>query len=350
MSTLDLQALLHEITPESPCGENLEYDALFLEMERAAQGRAQQQMGDQTIAAEPPDWEVVKKKAVELASRTHDLRVGVYLAQALLRTEGIPGFRDALALLRGYLGHWDTVHPQLDPEDGNDPTIRVNALVTLQDPQAVLDAVRRAPLVRSRLAGPFSYRDVLMAQGVVQPAPDSEPPTQAMIGGAFADCNLADLQSLTDVCREARESAIALDAELAERAGAARTADLAAISDLLREIHDFLAASLAKRGIETTRLGGGQAAAEPELSAGEAAIAEIRSRDDVVRLIERIVRYYETHEPSSPIPLLLERAKRLVYANFVELVSDLAPEALPQVESLRGRAPRDGEAGNPAGE
>jgi type VI secretion system protein ImpA len=42
--------------------------------------------------------------------------------------------------------------------------------------------------------------------------------------------------------------------------------------------------------------------------------------------------------------LLLERAKRLVFANFVELMTDLAPDALPQIESLRGRTPSVEEA------
>lgn len=348
MSTFDLESLLREIAPESPSGENLEYDALFLEMERAAQGKPEQQMGDQTIAAEDPNWEEVKKKALDLAARTHDLRVGVYLAQALLRTDGLPGFRDALALLRGYVGRWDTVHPQLDPEEDNDPTMRVNALVTLGDTRAVLDAVRRAPLVRSRLAGPFTYRDLLVAQGVAPPSQDSEPPTEALIDGAFSDCDLADLQALTGTCREARETAIALDAELTERAGPAHAADLAAIPDLLGEIHDLLAERLARRGIDTSPVRGPSSEATAGSGSDAPASGEIRSRDDVVRLLERIARYYETHEPSSPIPLLLERAKRLVYSSFLELMTDLAPDALPQIENLRGRTRRDESGGGAA--
>lgn len=346
MSSLDLESLLRDITPESPSGENLEYDALFLEMERAAQGRPEQQMGDQSIAAEDPNWEEVKKKALELATRTQDLRVGVYLARAVLRTDGLTGFRDAVKLLRGYLGRWATVHPQLDPEDANDPTIRVNALVTLQDPSAVLDAVRRAPLVRTRLAGPFSYRDVLVAQGELQPTPGSEPVTQKIIEGAFSECDLEDLKALAEACREAHEAAIALDSELTEHVGSTHAADLSAIPNLMGEIHDLLAKRLAQRGVDTALVGG---VAEAAAESGGAFVGEIRSRDDVVHLLDRITRYYETHEPSSPLPLLLERAKRLVYANFVELVTDLAPDALPQVENLRGRVARDEPASGGSG-
>jgi type VI secretion system protein ImpA len=91
-------------------------------------------------------------------------------------------------------------------------------------------------------------------------------------------------------------------------------------------------------GVEAVAPSGGE-----EVEQGSAAPGQIRSRDDVVRALERIARYYEVHEPSSPVPLLMERAKRLVHADFVELVKDLAPAGLPQVESIRG--PSDQEQG-----
>src|SRR5690242_21313615 len=37
-------------------------------------------------------------------------------------------------------------------------------------------------------------------------------------------------------------------------------------------------------------------------------------------------------EPSSPIPLLLERAKRLVAKDFLEVLAELAPDALGRSE------------------
>ena len=64
---------------------------------------------------------------------------------------------------------------------------------------------------------------------------------------------------------------------------------------------------------------------------------EINSREDVVHVLDKICLYYERCEPSSPIPLLLQRSKRLVSANFMDIVRDLAPEGLAQVENLRGK-------------
>ena len=45
MSLIDVNSLLEEISAELPCGEDLEYDTEFGEMERTAQGKPEQQIG-----------------------------------------------------------------------------------------------------------------------------------------------------------------------------------------------------------------------------------------------------------------------------------------------------------------
>ena len=66
------------------------------------------------------------------------------------------------------------------------------------------------------------------------------------------------------------------------------------------------------------------------------------SRADVVRMLDKINQYYQQYEPSSPVPLLLERAKRLVPKNFFEIMEDLAPDGLTQLLVVSG--PRAEEA------
>jgi type VI secretion system protein ImpA len=63
----------------------------------------------------------------------------------------------------------------------------------------------------------------------------------------------------------------------------------------------------------------------------------VTSREEVAALFEHICDYYQHCEPSSPMPLLLQRCKRLVSASFLDIVRDLAPDAVSQVEILRGR-------------
>ena len=96
MSAIDVERLLQEISAESPCGDDLEYDAAFLAMQRAAAGKPAQQMGGEVAEGEAPDWRAVREAATSLLGRSKDLRIAVLLTRALLNTDGIAGFADGL--------------------------------------------------------------------------------------------------------------------------------------------------------------------------------------------------------------------------------------------------------------
>jgi type VI secretion system protein ImpA len=96
-----------------------------------------------------------------------------------------------------------------------------------------------------------------------------------------------------------------------------------------------MSAKLAARGIATAAAGGVEAApagAVPAAGGG----GDVTSRADVARTLDRLCEYYRVHEPSSPIPLLLQRAKRLVDKDFLSILRDLAPSGVAEAESLGG--------------
>src|SRR5690606_4344812 len=125
MMVLDIDSLLVEISEESPAGCNLEYDDTFARMERAAQGRPEQKMGEAILASEPPDWQLVLQLGLDIFKRSKDLRVAIYLTRALVHLDGFNGLKDGLTLVARLLDTWwDTLHPQLDPADGFDPAMR----------------------------------------------------------------------------------------------------------------------------------------------------------------------------------------------------------------------------------
>ena len=103
MDSLDTQALLQAISSDHPCGEDLEYDPEFIELETIAKGKAEQQIGDSVIEAEDAYWQQVRKQSLELLSRTKDIRVLIYLIRSTLHTNDLTGFRDTLVLLEGLL-------------------------------------------------------------------------------------------------------------------------------------------------------------------------------------------------------------------------------------------------------
>ena len=188
MAPLDLTGELPDIDADAPAGPNLEFDAGFGELERAAQGKPEQQYGGTIIPAEEPNWKEVAAQAAALLDRTHDLRVLVHLAVARLQLSGLADFVSVLGMIRQQLdARWEHVHPQLDPEDDNDPTLRANALLQLAEPVRVLRALRDLPLAVSRRDGPVSWRMIGIFNGTIEADNEQEKKTEAVIRAAFTD-------------------------------------------------------------------------------------------------------------------------------------------------------------------
>src|SRR5579859_7047680 len=100
MPVADLDSLLSPVPGNDPCGADLEYgDPAFAALDRAAQGKPEQQIGSTIIPAEPPDWKAVGRQAAELFAKSKDLRIAVHFAKALLHTDGLKGFADGLTAL-----------------------------------------------------------------------------------------------------------------------------------------------------------------------------------------------------------------------------------------------------------
>lgn len=345
---LDIEGMLAEFSPDEPCGKDLdlEYDPEYGELERASQGKPEQQLGDTFVPAEEPDWGLVRRNALKLFARTKDLRVAVILTNGAVRTEGWPGFRDSLSLIDGLLNrYWDCVHPQLDPDDGNDPTQRANLISSLCDAGTTLTYLREAPLVESVL-GRFSLRDYMIAHGELTHSASEEgaPPEAAVIEAAFKAADLGGLQAIADAVTQSGAALAGIESRLLEVVGAAAAPNMSALSSLLKNAAKATSTGLASRDDAP--------AAVPEQARGEAiddvaavavaggrvgvALGPVANRDDVTRALDEICDYYRKQEPSSPIPILLERAKRMIGKDFMEIIQNMAPDGLSQVETLRG--------------
>ena len=342
MSVLEIETLLASVSPEEPCGEDLQYDADFIALESAMQGKPEQQYGETIIPAEGPEWKEAKELAISLAARTKDFRVACHLARALVELDGLVGLADGLALTRGYLEqYWDNSHPLLDPEDAMDPTERVNVISSLADRNTTVDQILNVPLVRSTVMGTFSMRNVQESRGEAPVIGEDPPPDAAAIEAAFLDCDIEVLRETANAAAQSHEHAVAIEATLTRCVGAANAVSMDALSDSLALVRDFLQSKMQAREQDAGSAGGalvetGLEAAGTAAGGGPAIAGEIRSREDVVRALDKICDYYERCEPSSPLPMILRRAKRLATRSFLDILEDMTPDGVSQARLIGG--------------
>ena len=57
-----------------------------------------------------------------------------------------------------------------------------------------------------------------------------------------------------------------------------------------------------------------------------------------MKCLDLIIDFYDRTEPSSPIPHLARRVRRMVPMDFLELMEDLAPSGLKEFRKLAGVA------------
>lgn len=339
---MDVEALLQSYGEDTPSGEDLEYDPQFADLEIAAQFGEERQVGDSIIAAEEPDYKDVSAKALAVLERSHDLRAAIYLAEARLRLGGLPDFADATTYIRRCLEeYWDSCHPQLDAEDDDDPTMRVNAVLALADKDRVLRGLRRAPLTASRTFGAFSLRDIAVAEGDITPGADMDnAPDAGTVSAAFQDSDNEVLRGLSEAARTALQDVEAISAKFdTETPGQGPDLDplLSTLRQIVSRLSGVLGETQTEAGVKTADEEGEAApGAAPAPAAVMAGGGAINSPNDVRNAIDRIIAYYERSEPSSPVPLLLLRAKKMVGADFLAIVKDMAPGGIDNVHLIGG--------------
>jgi type VI secretion system protein ImpA len=165
---------------------------------------------------------------------------------------------------------------------------------------------------------------------------DGEPrPDETQVNAAFAELPLADLQSLQQSASSALAALKSITTAMAA-AGPEATPDFDPLSGQLNRLNRVLRSQLEMRGAPA-----GDAAPSEPTGAEVVAPGAIRSRQDAIRALDAVAEFFRRNEPSSPIPLFVDRAKRLVSKNFLEVLADVAPDALPHARAAGGLAQGD---------
>jgi type VI secretion system protein ImpA len=360
---------------ENPSGEDLRNHPRFHELERLTEPQVKVDYDDRNKPSSqtsiPVDWATVLETAEELRPHGRDLRLLTLLARALAGENGLAGAAEGLMLIGQSLEtHWDSIHPAL--RAGGSPADsalrRINTLRDLQNRNGgLLGDLQGRTFFSVAAIGPVTGRDLeqcaLDERTAQQEAASglnaSEKAELAaahakLIGrvrgacAALADNNPDELAAFGADGRAALSALDAIDAALNRRLGSSGPA--------LPELRKFLERTITtlERTSPKSAKPNGVAkvdekpaeapdrhapAAAPEKSNGGSPTMlpdRIGSREEVVKCLDLVVAFYDRTEPSSPIPHLARRVRRMVHMDFVELMEDLAPSGLKEFRLLAG--------------
>jgi type VI secretion system protein ImpA len=320
-SGIDSEALIRPLGEGEPCGVDLE------DTQQMAAIDAFRIFGQATPLKGETDWRAIRDASLEALGTSKDLRLLAHLGAAGLRLDGTQSLLDSLGVAARWLqDYFDAVYPRVT----DDAVLRKNALNYFADRMAVIDALRRAPLVSNRQLGSFSLRHVEISEGTLTPAEEdgAQHATDAQITGAFSAAPQEELvQSVTSLAT-AIEALKSISAIMVEKQGVQAAPDTGVLSDTLTRMKDIVARHV--------RVPVGESAAAGDGAAAGGVPGEIRSREDAIRSLDAIAAFFRRAEPSSPVPLFVDRAKRLIARDFLEVLAELAPDSLAAVKHVGG--------------
>ncbi len=332
----DIQDLLIETATEPPCGPDLTYDNDFQAMESAARGKDEQQFGDTVIPAEPPDWRDVERQALALMQRTKDLRAAVLLCRAWTILHGLPGMRQGLQLCAELLQrHWEHLHPL--PEDGDDYFMRMNALGTLADVTGFVRDLRDADFLRDALLQ-VSVRD---AETLARGSPPEDKPHLSASDLRMAIARAEGHETLLAVAPALQALGQIQDC-CEQHLPSHQLPELDGLRQLLQTLAQWQ--PQARSGTDTaTDAGAAATAAEAGTESAHApapdtgmAAPPARHREQAIAQLLEIAAFVERTEPANPAPLLIRRAARFMRMGFMDILRELSPDSLAQVEVITG--------------
>jgi len=348
---IDIDALSRPISDDEPAGPDLEYSSVA-ELDRLAAGTPGtiDPSTQELVGAEEPNWRKVAEQATELLGQTKDLRVAAWLTRAELANRGLPGLADGLKLIATLLENfWETCYPLLDRDENDDPIERMNVLANLSpDPgqsygsastEALMRTLRGTVIVESREVGRFTVRDLDYVLGRMSPPEGQTAPSEGLLAAAWTTGDAEANQVRRDGIQVGIAACQAIVRIFNDHSGQRPNLDL--LLQTMRRVGEFYsardaeAAQAAGEGDDAedgaAELGGaGDSAGKPPRSGG------LASRADAVRILQQVATFLRKAEPSSPAPMFIDRAVKLLQMDFTSIVKELMPDSRDRIEMLGG--------------
>ena len=349
---IDIDALSRPIDDNEPAGTDLEYSGVA-ELDRFAAGTPGtiDPSTQELVGAEEPNWRKVTEMATDLMGKTKDLRVAAWLTRAELANRGLPGLADGLKLIATLVEtFWETLYPMLDRDEGNDPIERMNVLANLSpDPaqaygspatEALLRTLRGTTIVESREVGRFTVRDLDYVLGRMSPPAGQTVPAAGLLAAAWKTGDPTANQHKRDSIAIGIASIQAIIKLFGDHSGQRPSLDL--LQQTFRRVGEFYSAQDAEAAAEAAVAAGDDEGGADEVGGTNGPGGKpprssgLASRADAVRILQQVATFLRKSEPSSPAPMFVERAIKLLQMDFAAIVKELMPDSRDRIEMLGG--------------
>lgn len=323
--------LSQPVAEANPCGEDLEQTPYLASLD------AFRIFGQVTPLEPAPDWANLKSTALEALSKGRDLRALANLAAALVRTDGLAAFLGTLSIVAQWLElYWDHVYPRVD----EDAILRRSSINCLADRIAIVDGLRRAALISHRKLGAVSLRDIELATGLVAPAQEGHTLPESQINAVFASSSIDDLLAVRALVDEGIGAVRRIETAMVSHCGVESAPSLEGLTSYLDRVQRVVRERMTTHPDAAKVAAGTPLESDADITSEaderSVAVGAIRSRQDALRALDDVAAFFRRNEPSSPIPLFIERARRLVAKDFLEVLADVVPEAIAQAKIASG--------------
>ncbi|MBC7455513.1 MAG: type VI secretion system protein TssA [Massilia sp.] len=356
-----IEELLAPVNDTRPCGEDLafshEFDAIA--HARTADDPSIEQ-GAWVTSLKQADWKFVASSCVSLIkTRSKDLRLAVWLAEAGAKTSGFRALGDALLVTAALSErYWDALYP-LPDEDGFEQRIGNLCWIAARTPHLVreialtegtdsafsindFDSARgRAPNegegldldgARKRTSGSFYQALQVDSAHCLAAIGELERVTDALLGSegpGFSAAKSALQDVMHFIAPFVRAAGVAETAEMAEVVEVAAAAEMAEMTGM---VEMAILANAAAGSAQTAPV-----AAASHVQ-GSFASGALQSRAQALAQLRSVAEFFRRTEPHSPVAYLAEKAanwgEQPLHVWLRGVVKD--PSVLAQIEEMLG--------------
>ena len=322
----DLETLLTPISEDDPTGPDLDSDPDMVEIRTAFESG----FSDDADDASPVNWTSIANSAEALLARSKDIWIAVYMMRAAAKADRIQTVLLGSQVLNGLIEqYWEKVHPDLEEWGVN---ARITPIASLGMLREFVNPLKKLTLLSHPRLGKYSGADFVR----LERGGDSEDDFgqfKAALNDADReelDAALAAFEAIEDALRQVdRTFMFNADGD---------GPNLQNAYDAITEIRSSFRYHLG--GPESSDSGADNAVdsdsdqQDSAPSGGGSFGGRIEKREDVVRALDAIADYYRRKEPSSPVPVVLKRAREWVSLDFLTILQDIVPNGMDDARRI----------------